>query len=326
VRTSRGLWVVDLLSRGGISVNGAGVRFARLDVGDQLQVGDYLIGIRSMAPAPNALTDQRGLQPMLQGPTAAPAPAHRNGHKHAISDVPGVRPGLSSSGVATKSRSASKQAGAPDQPGDNLLDPLPLGQWMPEVLGPMDPSAAILFEQFGSMQKQMFDQFEQFVTMMCQTMGALHQDQTALVRDELAQIRRLTQELAALKDEQLSLAVSSLASSVPGILEDTPADAPAPNDNGTARPAQPRRSSANGKVNSENGHSTAAAESPARETRSAAWEPKRGNGAHAAQRTDEPPLTQTSEEIHSLLTRRIAAIQQEQRGRLQKLFGLVTRR
>jgi predicted component of type VI protein secretion system len=44
LRTGRGLWVADLL--GGVSVNGAGVRFARLADGDRLQVGRYDIRVR----------------------------------------------------------------------------------------------------------------------------------------------------------------------------------------------------------------------------------------------------------------------------------------
>jgi hypothetical protein len=184
------------------------------------------------------------------------------------------------------------------------------------------------------MQKQMFEQFDQFVTMMCQTMGALHQDQMALVRDELTQIRRLTQELSVLKDEQSSLAASRPDSSVAGILGAPTSGALPPIANDGAAAAQPQQRLTNGSSCFEEclpdagtgGSETARTESLAVENARHSWEAKRAVGAHGEPRSGEPSFKQTSEEIHILLTRRIAAIQQEQRGRLHKLFGLVTRR
>lgn len=41
VRTSSGLWVIDLLGRGGVVVNNQRVRWARLDDGDQLVIGRF---------------------------------------------------------------------------------------------------------------------------------------------------------------------------------------------------------------------------------------------------------------------------------------------
>jgi pSer/pThr/pTyr-binding forkhead associated (FHA) protein len=41
VRTPKGVWVVDLCGREGTLVNGARVRFALLEVGDQLQIGEF---------------------------------------------------------------------------------------------------------------------------------------------------------------------------------------------------------------------------------------------------------------------------------------------
>ncbi len=43
VRTPLGVWVIDLLGRGGIEVNEVFVRCTRLDDGDRLQVGKFLI-------------------------------------------------------------------------------------------------------------------------------------------------------------------------------------------------------------------------------------------------------------------------------------------
>lgn len=68
VRTSAGVWVVDLLGRGGIVVNGARVRWACLQDGDRLQIGKFLVRV---------LCERPTFLPALAGTTsrALPAPA-----------------------------------------------------------------------------------------------------------------------------------------------------------------------------------------------------------------------------------------------------------
>jgi hypothetical protein len=58
-----------------------------------------------------------------------------------------------------------------------------------------------LVNQFGLMQQQMFDQFQQAMAMMVQMFGGIHRDQMAVIRAELDQIRELTEEFQALKNE-----------------------------------------------------------------------------------------------------------------------------
>src|SRR5207248_1020285 len=62
-----------------------------------------------------------------------------------------------------------------------------------------------LVQQFTQMQQQMFDQFQQAMIMMVQTFRALHKDQVGLVRQELNQLRHLTQELRNLQAESAKL-------------------------------------------------------------------------------------------------------------------------
>jgi pSer/pThr/pTyr-binding forkhead associated (FHA) protein len=50
VLTVEGLWVVDLLGRGGVIVNGRAERFARLADGDELVVGRLELGISCPTP------------------------------------------------------------------------------------------------------------------------------------------------------------------------------------------------------------------------------------------------------------------------------------
>ena len=47
LHTAGGVWVVDLLGCGGVTVNGAVVRYARLDDGDALRIGHSLLRLRA---------------------------------------------------------------------------------------------------------------------------------------------------------------------------------------------------------------------------------------------------------------------------------------
>ena len=58
-----------------------------------------------------------------------------------------------------------------------------------------------LVSQFGLMQQQMFDQFQQAMAMMVQMFGTMHRDQMEVIRAELDQLRELTEEFHALKNE-----------------------------------------------------------------------------------------------------------------------------
>jgi uncharacterized small protein (DUF1192 family) len=61
-----------------------------------------------------------------------------------------------------------------------------------------------LVNQFGVMQQQMFDQFQQSMAMMVQMFGTMHRDQMAVIREELDRLNELTAEFHALKAELAS--------------------------------------------------------------------------------------------------------------------------
>ena len=58
-----------------------------------------------------------------------------------------------------------------------------------------------LVNQFGLMQQQMFDQFQQAMAMMVQMFGTMHRDQMEVIRAELDRLHELTEEFHALKNE-----------------------------------------------------------------------------------------------------------------------------
>jgi len=84
VQTPEGLWVVDLLGRGGTLVNDEVTRYARLQHGDLLRIGRYSIRVvqeEAVAPAPPAPARpaaskrKKSAAPAKTAPQESPAPA-----------------------------------------------------------------------------------------------------------------------------------------------------------------------------------------------------------------------------------------------------------
>lgn len=66
---------------------------------------------------------------------------------------------------------------------------------------PTESMLVPLVNQFGMMQQQMFDQFQQAMAMMIQMFGTMHRDQMEVIRAELDRLHELTEEFHALKNE-----------------------------------------------------------------------------------------------------------------------------
>lgn len=208
LRGPSGAWVVDLLGRGGLFVNGDLARAARLGHGDDLRVGRVRLKVCLGTDLPALSTPFSNRAPL-------PLPAFS----------PSVLPAL-------------------------------------PVVQDQDPRFEALVRQFGQMQQQMFDQFQQALMMMFQVFRTMHQDQVELVKAELERVQSLGRELEALQARAEAAASQ-------------PARSPAP-----SVPRPPLAS------------------------------------AH-------PPST-ADPDVHLMLHRRIAAIQEERQGRWQKVLNLMT--
>lgn len=160
LRTPSGVWVVDLLGRTGISLNGLPIRWAQLKDCDELQVGRHLIRVRCAMP-----TTSLSLSP--------PKPV----------------------GPATIVKPEPERAATLLEIGNDQPQALP-GYTSNELVQSI---MATMANQFGQLQQQMFEQFQQAMLMMAETFGTLHRDQMAQVRDELDQLRRVNQDLLALQ-------------------------------------------------------------------------------------------------------------------------------
>jgi predicted component of type VI protein secretion system len=204
LRTPLGLWVVDLLGPEGISVNDVPVRYALLADDDVLKVGRYRIRIRSQFAAGDPTShrggDRRSIVTMPVAPrTDFPGSALPAGEP-AIPGLPAANP---ATWPESLSRTLAPLTLPPDAqaPGMEWLSPAS-GQFARTERGELTESAlAPLVNQFGLMQQQMLDQFQQTVSMLVQMFGSLHRDQMDLIREELDQLRDLTKEFHALKLE-----------------------------------------------------------------------------------------------------------------------------
>lgn len=166
IRTPAGTWAVDLLGgNGGLLLNGRTVRWGRLEDGDELQLAGVRIQVRLSAPA--------------AGTPSFPYEAGTN--------FPLMPAGPAGALTATRHRG-----------GPGMVEP---GFPAPALPEGSDPVLVNLAYQFGSMQQQMFDQFQQTMLMMAQTFTSLHREQKDLLRHELDRARELNDEIQALQAE-----------------------------------------------------------------------------------------------------------------------------
>jgi hypothetical protein len=199
LQTPAGLWIIDLLGQKGIAINDVPVRSSRLVDGDIVRIGRYQIRIRYRPRA------QRSEPELFDFGRAAfvPKQAHRS---HAPIDLklsnwtPATAPFHSGSLDGQDSTPLPIQAisiqSKVDLVSSNPMLPINLAQSESNesILAP-------LVNQFGLMQQQMFDQFQQAMAMMFQMFGTMHRDQMEVIRAELEQLRELTEEFHALKSE-----------------------------------------------------------------------------------------------------------------------------
>lgn len=197
--TPDGLWVNDLLGRGGIRVNGHSVRCQRLNHSDELTVGRFVLAIH-YADAPGdtgtvSFDIPMGPRIELDGPK--PGSTHGT-HEWAPTDTmagPNARPVQ-----PTMAAEIPIELLLGLDPDDSLEPPLALVPVIEPVPLPSDPAV----QQLAAVQKQMFDQFQQAMGMMVQMFGTMHKEQMATVQAELDRMQEVTKELTALQQQLMA--------------------------------------------------------------------------------------------------------------------------
>jgi hypothetical protein len=173
-----------------------------------------------------------------------------------------------------------------------------------------------VLNQFSQIQQQMFEQFHQNMVMLVQMFSAMHQDQMGLIREELDRLNQLTQELHTLQAEASKQAVAPL----PPLAE--PKRAPLAQENGAkaAAPSKPAPAPAPAATAPAKAPAAPAARPPAEKRPTAPVPPASPAEAH---RSEAPPSQPTTGDIHTWLSDRIAALQQERQSRWQKILGFL---
>ncbi len=305
LRTSRGLWIIDLLGRGGITVSGAAVRFAQLAVDDVLGLGEVIV-------RPNFETDNtQGRSP--SGATgvwnAAPPPAL----------------GFPAAPPAIAARPWGPPAAQPAAVPAYLQPARPAGP--PEFTG-NEPGLSLLLNHFGTMQQQMLDQFQSSMMMMMQMFNGMHRDQMGLVREELDRLRELGDEI-----QQIKVRMAASASAAPPPLPlppPPPGSAPWQGNIWTpsGRPATPYGNGPSPKNDPPRIPNGAASATPTPTPPG----PGPGPNPFAARPQSRPATTpqgspeappEANYEIHDWLNDRLVAITNEQQTRFQKIMGIL---
>jgi pSer/pThr/pTyr-binding forkhead associated (FHA) protein len=340
VRTPLGVWVVDLFGKGGIRVNEVPVRCARLEEGDRLQVGHFIIRARfarrlpsrvpfshlveATVPAhkPEAtsagssglsvearqmftlpMTVGKAFQPDGNPPAlqetgiSAPAASLIQGTAVLAQHLPGAL-ALPLAGSSTEA-----EADRTKPPGELLLPLLPqvlpttteLAQANTEAVQSLLVPIA---QHLGTMQHQMFEQFQQAMMMMFQMFGKLQREQIKVIREEMDRLHQLSREVMSLQAE--------LSKHTPAAPDKSRVGTRSA-DHATTAAAGPRLAPA---------YNPAANPSP---------RPTPAPNSKPATESKPLPLPQKPPEkdMHAWLSQRIAALQEERQSRWQKIVSFL---
>ena len=219
VLTPQGLWIVDLLGRGGTKVDGDLIEHRRLDDGSEISVGRFRFRVRydaqespqtsavatpSLSAFPSSPTDEVdcGSSSMVTSESAI-----------VIADDGSIVSALSA--VGDDSSASRTDTNTKNVPTPVELEPAKpaTAVAVPEEANPSkqfsEQFVLSLIEQFSVMQQQMFDQTQQQMLILTQMFGAMYQSQQDLVRTELQQIHSLTTEMQHIQSRLLEAQVAT---------------------------------------------------------------------------------------------------------------------
>ena len=199
LQTSAGLWIVDLLGQKGITVNDVLVRCSHLVDGDIVRIGRYQIRIRyrpRVQKSAPGFFDLGHTDVLPKLARRSPTSSSLNSTRWPSTSAPSCSGSVDGQESPSPPIEAISMLSKVDLMSSNsmLSVGLPQTELTETVLVP-------LVNQFGLMQQQMFDQFQQAMAMMVQMFGTMHRDQMEVVRAELDRLRELTDEFHALKKE-----------------------------------------------------------------------------------------------------------------------------
>jgi pSer/pThr/pTyr-binding forkhead associated (FHA) protein len=307
VPTPSGLWVIDLLAREGVHVNGQRVRWAWLADGDALRLGRLTFVVRYETPPDQIARVDVPLE-------AGASPAEQPGTDLAISPRPsGAGRGELVPRPGRTSHVALTAVSAPARIGPASFAPSGAEVWQPSI--PYSPGFDVMWRQ----QMQLMESFHNDMILMVQMFVAMHREHSASVRHELDMVQRLTQELSALQAKTAQIPGSADARSPSGV-----------------NPGSGELEAVRGRDRLKN------AERPIGDRHDKGSQPPRPRSIEPPAPVNAPggavPLTQGSvppgidganvvedEQIHALLTQRIAELQRQRQGYWQRILSTINR-
>ncbi len=303
VRTSKGVWIVDLQSREGVVINGVRVKWAWLEDGDTVRIGQFSFILRY---------------------ETVPAQIGRV-------DVPleaGVSPPASSGASPSGKVGTSLAVRAPSRPATPVRVTNPSPALTPDLLVPerasqWEQGTAVPPQQFAMWQQQMqmMESFHQDMILMVQMFVAMHREHRVAIRDELGRVQKLTKKLSVLQKQLPQTAGSAEENRAQG--EERP-------EQNAGKPDRSRR----------NGTTRAQAVKPPGDAESVQSQPARPPDANRQFAASTPVTTSTDHtnkavgspatpggpaELHSHLTRRISELQRERQNYWQRILKAISK-
>ena len=310
LRTTAGLFVIDLFGRGGIVVNGQRVRCSLLDEADLLQVGTTLIRVRYGEPATGA--DRHASSSSASWPGWSPG---THGSKPSAFGRPLESTNTLVPWAPLPSPSLSRSNDIPSH-----VEAEVIGSYL-----------AHLTDQFGQMQQQLFDQFQQTLLMMARRFDDLKRERMDLILDKMDQIAQINKDVreiqAHLAKQQPNQAPTLLPDSSVDRVDISRRERNQVLTHGhthttrtaylveASRPEPGRRSEFGSNVTSANAKGRRLGEEKE-------GSPPLSPAAPIDGLSSSPPV----EEIHALLFRRLNDLHQEQQGHWQKLVHRIVGR
>jgi hypothetical protein len=219
-------WIVDLMSRSGVKLNGIRCSVSHLQDGDVIKIGNYALHFKCKQPVvTEALhTETAAIGKPESTPTFSMPAA--SVFDSAQSSDPLPRPTESSSPVTSATAPPASAAPPPQTLEDSAslpLIPLQEGKLIKTRSGQLvRPAGALakkkdrlvaspasvpaelqlvttLLQQMQQMQQEMFHQMRMSMEMMSHYINTMQQDQREIMRRELQQIHQLNDELLELK-------------------------------------------------------------------------------------------------------------------------------
>jgi hypothetical protein len=295
VRTPLGVWVIDLLGRGGITVNDVKVRAARLHEGDRLRVGRFVFHALPVVP------ERRPIAAALPGqPKSTSDGLATVGHDLAAA-------GKRDNGISRSDAVAS----IPTSSGESLIASLglPLDAWPGEHSADLhEPAILPLLQEFSRMQRDMLGQFQTIMLALVQSFGELHREQNGYIHAELHRLRSLVP--AAAPGESGDGASPAKAGAPPKLSPTTNGVSPArASAASVAERLQPKEPAEQKHLASQ---------------RAQLDQPHAGQAVAASDAKSSAGVAAT-EQVHNWLTERLLTLESEQKTRLQRLLSRLLR-